>query len=114
MLINVVRELGGLSFLAHPNDPAAPAFHETDISWADWSVTHFTGIELWNGLSELKTMVPTKLHGVLYAFFPELLHFIQFPQRSVNGMNCFRVIEWLQLVARMLMPMKCILALFDA
>jgi PHP domain len=73
MLINAVRESGGLSFLAHPNDPAAPAFHETDISWADWSVTHFTGIELWNGLSELKTMVPTKLHGLLYAFFPEFI-----------------------------------------
>ncbi len=73
MLINAVRESGGLSFLAHPNDPAAPAFHERDISWADWSVTHFTGIELWNGLSELKTRVPTKLHGVLYAFFPEFI-----------------------------------------
>ena len=73
MLINAVRESGGLSFLAHPNDPAAPAFKETDISWVDWSVTHITGIELWNGLSELKTLVPTKLHGVLYAFFPELI-----------------------------------------
>ena len=73
MLINAVRESGGLSFLAHPNDPAAPAFHETDISWVDWPVTNFTGIELWNGLSELKTVVPTKLHGVLYAFFPEFI-----------------------------------------
>ena len=73
MLINAVRESGGLSFLAHPNDPAAPAFHETDISWVDWSVAHFNGIELWNGLSELKTMVPTQLHGALYAFFPEFI-----------------------------------------
>src|SRR5271169_6380939 len=56
MLINAVRESNGLSFLAHPNDPAAPAFHETDISWADWSVTNYTGIELWNGFSELKTL----------------------------------------------------------
>ena len=73
MLINAVRELGGLSFLAHPNDPAAPAFKETDISWVDWSVTHYTGIELWNGLSELKTLVPTKLHGILYALIPALI-----------------------------------------
>ena len=73
MLINAVRESGGLSFLAHSNDPAAPAFNETDISWEDWSVANYTGIELWNGLSELKTLVPTKLHGVLYAFFPELI-----------------------------------------
>ena len=73
MLINAVRESNGLSFLAHPNDPAAPAFNETDISWDDWSVTNYTGIELWNGFSELKTQIPTKLHGVFYAFFPELI-----------------------------------------
>ena len=70
LLINKVRDAGGLSFLAHPDDPAAPAFKETDISWEDWSVQNYTGIELWNALSELKTVVPTKLHGAFYAFFP--------------------------------------------
>lgn len=69
-LINQVREAGGLSFLAHPDDPEAKAFNETDISWEDWSVQNYTGIELWNALSELKTVVPTKLHGVFYALFP--------------------------------------------
>jgi hypothetical protein len=72
-LINATREAGGLAFLAHPHDPAAPAFNEMDISWVDWSVTNFTGIELWNGLSEFKTRIPTKLHGVLYAYFPALI-----------------------------------------
>ena len=72
-LINAVRESGGLAFLAHPNDPEAPAFRETDISWVDWSVQNYTGIELWNALSELKTVVPTKLHGAFYAFFPALV-----------------------------------------
>ncbi len=72
-LINAVKDSGGLAFLAHPNDPAAPAFNETDISWEDWAVKNYTGIELWNGLSELKTVVPTKLHGVFYAYFPALV-----------------------------------------
>jgi len=72
-LINGVREAGGLSFLAHPRDPEAPAFNETDISWEAWDVQGFNGIELWNGLSELKTLIPTKLHGVFYAFFPQLV-----------------------------------------
>ena len=72
-LINGVREAGGISFIAHPRDPEAPAFHETDISWEDWTVQNFTGIELWNGLSELKTVVPTKLHGAFYAFFPKFI-----------------------------------------
>ncbi|HUG34095.1 MAG TPA: CehA/McbA family metallohydrolase [Anaerolineales bacterium] len=72
-LINGVREAGGLSFIAHPRDPKAPAFRETDISWEAWDVQGYTGIELWNGLSELKTVIPTKLHGAFYAFFPQLI-----------------------------------------
>lgn len=72
-LINAVKDSGGLSFIAHPNDPAAPAFYETDISWEDWSVQNYTGIELWNALSELKTIIPTKFHGIFYAFFPALV-----------------------------------------
>jgi hypothetical protein len=72
-LIDRVRESGGLAFIAHPDDPAAPAFKETDISWVDWSARNYTGIELWNGLSELKTVVPTVLHGAFYAFFPALV-----------------------------------------
>ena len=72
-LINGVGEAGGLSFLAHPRDPEAPAFNETDISWEAWDVHGYTGIELWNGLSELKTLVPTRLHGAFYALFPQLI-----------------------------------------
>ena len=72
-LINGVAEAGGLSFIAHPRDPEAPAFNETDISWEDWEVNGYTGIELWNGLSELKTVLHTKLHGVFYAFFPQFI-----------------------------------------
>ncbi|HUH97231.1 MAG TPA: CehA/McbA family metallohydrolase [Anaerolineales bacterium] len=72
-LINAVREARGLCFLAHPDDPAAPAFHETDISWIDWSVANYSGIELWNGFSELKTLIPTRIHGVFYALFPQFI-----------------------------------------
>ncbi len=72
-LIKAIRDSGGLSFIAHPTDPAAPAFGEHDISWVDWSVSDFTGLELWNGLSELKTVLHTKLDAAVYAFFPSLL-----------------------------------------
>jgi hypothetical protein len=82
-LINGVNDAGGLSFIAHPSDPEAPAFNETDISWEAWDVHGFTGIELWNGLSELKTLLHTRLHGAFYAFFP---HFIgHHPIRETLG-----------------------------
>ncbi|MBI5838521.1 MAG: PHP domain-containing protein [Chloroflexi bacterium] len=73
LLINQVRDSGGLAFLAHPDDPAAPIFNETDISWEDWSVQNYTGIELWNALSELKTVIPTKLHAAFLAYFPAFI-----------------------------------------
>jgi hypothetical protein len=72
-LIDAVRDSGGICFLAHPVDPEMPAFGETDISWEDWSVSGFTGLELWNGFSELKTVAKTKLEGLFYAFFPEAI-----------------------------------------
>ena len=72
-LINGVAESGGICFIAHPWDPEAPAFGEDDISWVSWDVQGFTGMELWNGLSELKTVVPTKLHGLFHAFFPQFI-----------------------------------------
>jgi hypothetical protein len=79
-LINGVRDAGGICFIAHPRDPEAPAFNETDISWEDWTVQNYTGIELWNGLSELKTVVPTKLHGAFYAFFPKFIGHYPIPE----------------------------------
>jgi len=72
-LIDHVRKAGGLSFIAHPIDPELPAFNEGDISWVDWDVFGFTGIELWNGFSELKTVVKGKSDALFYAFFPEYL-----------------------------------------
>jgi hypothetical protein len=72
-LIDAVHRLGGLCFLAHPVDPAMPAFGETDISWVDWDVNGFTGIELWNGFSELKTVAKGKLDAIVCAFFPGII-----------------------------------------
>jgi hypothetical protein len=54
-LLDGVVQSGGLAFLAHPFDPPAPAFGEPDISWVDWDVKDFTGIELWNAMSEFKS-----------------------------------------------------------
>ena len=46
VLINAVREAGGICFIAHPHEAAAPLFGETDITWVDWDVQGYTGIEL--------------------------------------------------------------------
>jgi hypothetical protein len=69
-LVNTVRQDGGLTFIAHPTDPAAPAVGETDISWVDWQVQGITGMEVWNAMSEFKSLLKSKLHAIYYAFNP--------------------------------------------
>jgi hypothetical protein len=69
-LLEGVIKAGGLAFIAHPVDPAAPAVGEADISWEDWGVRGYTGLELWNGFSEFKTLLKSKLHALYYAYNP--------------------------------------------
>lgn len=73
-LIDAAAKAGGLSFIAHPVDPAAPSVHEGDISWVDWNVHGFTGLELWNGFSEFKPRIKSKLHAIYYAYFPRRIN----------------------------------------
>jgi hypothetical protein len=67
-LIDSVNQARGLSFLGHILDPAAPAVGQDDLSWVDWQVHGYTGIELWNGFSEFKSLLKSKLHAIYYAF----------------------------------------------
>ncbi|MEJ2558379.1 MAG: CehA/McbA family metallohydrolase [Anaerolineae bacterium] len=72
-LINAVKQYGGLGFIAHPIERAAPLFDEPEIPWVDWDVMGFIGIELWNYMSEFKSLLSTKPAAVFAAFFPSLL-----------------------------------------
>ncbi len=81
-LIRGVIQAGGLAFIAHPVDPAAPFVHEPDISWVDWDVEGYTGLEIWNALSEFKSHLQTPwqvlfygllFHQVAVGPFPEAL-----------------------------------------
>lgn len=72
-LMDEVQRAGGLSYLAHPFEFALPMINEPDISWVAWDITGFTGLELWNGLSEFKTVVHNLRDALKYLFFPELM-----------------------------------------
>ncbi len=67
-LIDSVRQAQGLAFLAHIVDPPAPAVQQDDLSWADWDVVGYHGIELWNAFSEFKSLLKSRLHAVYYAW----------------------------------------------
>ncbi len=67
-LIDAVNQAGGICFIAHPVDPPAPAVGEDDLSWVNWEVHGYTGIELWNAFSEFKVLLKSKLHALYYAY----------------------------------------------
>lgn len=70
-LIQQARGADGLAFIAHPYDPESKAVNEGDISWVDWGVMGYHGLELWNGFSEFKSRLKTKLHAIYFAYQPE-------------------------------------------
>lgn len=72
-LIDAINQDGGLSFIAHAYDPALPMFGEDNLSWVDWSISGFTGLEIWNNLSELKIRATKTWQVVFYALFPAFM-----------------------------------------
>ncbi|MFC1936160.1 CehA/McbA family metallohydrolase [Chloroflexota bacterium] len=67
-LINGVAEAGGICFLAHPIDPPAEMFGEGSLAWVSWDISGYTGIELWNGLTEFKSHLKNYLYAIWYAY----------------------------------------------
>ena len=65
-LIGAVREAGGICFLAHPHEVDSPLFNEPDITWVDWDVHGFSGLEIWNHLSEFKTVLGNWPSAILH------------------------------------------------
>jgi len=71
-LVDALAEVGGLGFLAHPNEHSGIFTSEPEINWDDWEVRGYTGIELWNYMSEFKSHLDAVPRALLYAFFPKL------------------------------------------
>ena len=78
-LIDAVRERGGLTFLAHPIDLPGPII--TDIyPWTEWDIEGFTGVELWNFMSEFRVHATSKAVAVVMAYFPQLFTTGPYPE----------------------------------
>ena len=71
-LIDAVRAAGGFCFLAHPFERAAAYSGESDLNWLDWDVSGYTGLEIWNTMSEFKSLVHSLPRALLFAYFPDL------------------------------------------
>lgn len=71
-LIDAVREAGGYGFIAHPYDPDATLINEPGLRWQNWGVEGFTGLEIWNYMSNFKGHIGnSKLSALRAALRPE-------------------------------------------
>lgn len=70
-LIDKATANGGLCFLAHPLE--RPGLSPEDVyDWDDWEVSGYTGIELWNALTDVKWQLRTFVRGLIGAYLPPL------------------------------------------
>jgi hypothetical protein len=91
-LIDEVNRRGGLCYLAHPYEYRSPISPDLEaIPWADWGVTGYTGLEIWNYMSEFKALLRGKLAALYYAFFPG---------RGIRGPFRATLRQWDQLLAQ--------------
>ena len=97
-LIDRIGELGGVSFLAHPQERNSRYMPDT-FSWRDWSVRGYTGIELWNLLSEFRGYTTSIPRMLAIAFFPQW--FTQGPWPEVLSL-------WERLIAEQRRPVVAI------
>ena len=72
-LIDTVLERGGLCFLAHPLE--RPGYNGSQgavhvYPWRHWHVSGFTGLELWNAMTDIKQQLRTIPRGLLGAYLP--------------------------------------------
>ena len=72
-LIDQATAAEALALIAHPIEDALPAFGEAAYNWEDWQVSGYTGIELWNHLSEFKSRSQSLPKAALHAFIPRLM-----------------------------------------
>lgn len=79
-LIDRVRNADGLCFLAHPVDPEAPLFDEDDLSWVSWQVDGYTGLEIWNFMTEYKQYLTSWPRAIYYAYRPERIAHGPYPE----------------------------------
>jgi len=83
-VIDAVKAQGGFGFIAHPFEHSAPLVNEAALPWVDWTVTGYTGLELWNYMSEFKAHLPNMLRVVLLVYFPQLAMRGPFPETLVQ------------------------------
>jgi hypothetical protein len=70
--IDRVKNGGGIGFIAHPDHKGTVMFHVKHYAWTDWSVTGYTGMGIWDFMTDWQNSLSCRIRAVLSYAFPAL------------------------------------------
>lgn len=79
-VIDAANAQGGFGFIAHPFEHSPPFTGESELPWVDWQVVGYTGLEIWNYMSEFKSYLHNLSRALLLVFFPQVAIRGPFPE----------------------------------
>lgn len=79
-VIDAVNAQEGFGFISHPFEHSPPFTGEPDLSWVDWNVADFTGLEIWNYMSEFKSYLHNLRWALVLIYFPQIAMTGPFPE----------------------------------
>ncbi len=77
--VDEVNYAGGFGFIAHPDHEGTKKFHVKHYPWVDWSVQGYTGISIWDFMTDWQSSLAGYLPSLLSFFFPAF--FLKGPRR---------------------------------
>jgi hypothetical protein len=71
--IDRLQAQGGIGFIAHPDHEGSALFHVKHYPWIDWSVTGYTGIGIWDFMTDWQKSLAGYLRAALSYVYPAFL-----------------------------------------
>ncbi|MGZ3647741.1 MAG: CehA/McbA family metallohydrolase [Syntrophales bacterium] len=68
--VDEVLAKGGMGFIAHPDHEGTKLFHVKHYPWLDWNVTGYTGMGIWDFMTDWQDTLRGYPRSILSFFFP--------------------------------------------
>lgn len=69
-IIDEVREGGGVGLIAHPDHEGTEMFHVKQFPWVRWDLSGYTGMSIWDFMTDWQATLKGYLSGLMGYFFP--------------------------------------------
>lgn len=78
--IDQVRMQEGIGFIAHPDHEGTKMFHVKHFPWLNWTVTGYTGIGIWDFMTDWQSSLNGYIKALFSFFFPAF--FLRGPKKA--------------------------------